>query len=40
MLTIEDYLAEKMMAGQRGLDYELKIYNAIKQSKGELHATS
>jgi hypothetical protein len=32
MLTIEDYLAEKMMAGQRGLDYELKIYNAIKQS--------
>ena len=32
MLDFKYYLEEKMMAGQRGLDYELQIYNAIKQS--------
>jgi len=32
MLTFKSYLSEKVIAGQKGLDYELKIYNAIKQS--------
>lgn len=32
MKTFKAYIGEKMIAGQRGLDYELKIYKAIQQS--------
>lgn len=33
MKRFSKFVEDKMPAGQRGLDYEFKIYNAIKKAK-------